>query len=628
MLREFIPVTIIFAAAFVLLFKRKLSARWKYLVLQTVTGGLLVLLLAIAWVAFSGLLEPAAGPKPVHVTLEQTRVPSLLQLMHKHPRATFYVAPAGQPQTFEVKGEVADRNTNLTVNVTAYIDTADMAAMLALTNVQVGFVHPSKARTAVSTVGYLAAYGAFIIGLVCLMVYVQSSAATGFRSRVFQKPDVRLADVAGIEEAKAEAMEVVQFLKNSKKLHALGGQLPRGILFVGSPGTGKTMLAKAIAAEANASFFNMSGSDFVELYAGVGARRVRKLFKKAMRHRPALIFIDEIDAIGGKRNDSQHEEHRQTINALLVAMDGFKDKTGIVVIGATNRVDDLDPALLRPGRFDRKVYLAKPDTSGRLAILKVHAKGKPIVAPEASLLALAISTFGMTGADLANLLNEAAITAVIRGVSEISPSELTYARDKVMYGRSRTMVENLAERRIIARHEAGHAVIHFTCKRLPPLYQVSILPRNQSLGSNMLLPNEDAHIQSKELLMEQLCMLMGGRAAESLCFDTITNGAAGDMSVARDITNAMVCEWGMGTEMYYEPKQPAAEAEINRILKEVLARAVELLKERSSGVEKIEQALLEREMLTGEEVRLLLEPQSPQNGQLPEAGSEKIALAA
>ncbi len=400
---------------------------------------------------------------------------------------------------------------------------------------------------------------------------------------------------------------MVQFLKNAKKLHALGGKLPRGILFVGAPGTGKTMLAKAIAAEADASFFNMSGSDFVELYAGVGARRVRKLFKKAMRNRPALIFIDELDAIGGKRNDNQHEESRQTINALLVAMDGFKDKTGVVVIGATNRLEDLDPALLRAGRFDRKVYLAKPDTSGRLAILKVHAKGKPIMTPEASLGALAISTFGMTGADLANLLNEAAITAVTRGLSEISPSELTYARDKVMYGRSRTMVENLEERRIIARHEAGHAVVHFTCKRLPPLYQVSILPRNQSLGSNMLLPDEDAHIQSKELLMEQLCMLMGGRAAENLCFDTITNGAAGDMSVARDITNAMVCEWGMGTEMYYEPKQPAAEAEINRILKEVLAKAGDLLKQHGAGVERIEQALLERETLTGEEVRRLLE---------------------
>jgi cell division protease FtsH len=611
MLPELITAIAIFAVALLLLFKSNWPARWKFLVQQTVTGGLIIWLLAFGWVAFSSLLEPAVGPRLVHTTMEQTRVLNLLQLIGKHPLATFYVAPAGQPQTFEVKGEIKDKNTNLTVNVTAYIDTADMATMLALTNVQVGFVHPSKARTTMSAMGTMLAYGAFLTGLVCLLVFVQSSAATGFHSRVFQKPDVKLADVAGIEEAKAEAMEVVQFLKNSKKLHALGGKLPRGILFVGASGTGKTMLAKAIAAEANASFFNMSGSDFIELYAGVGARRVRKLFKKAMRSRPALIFIDEIDAIGGKRNDRQHEESRQTINALLVAMDGFKDKTGVVVIGATNRVEDLDPALLRPGRFDRKVYLAKPDTSGRLAILKVHAKGKPITAPEESLGALAITTFGMTGAELANVLNEAAITAVTRGVSVITLSELTYARDKVMYGRSRTMVDNLDERRIIARHEAGHAVVHFTCKLLPPLYQVSILPRNQSLGSNMLLPKEDAHIQSKELLLEQLCMLMGGRAAESLCFDTITNGAAGDMSVARDIALAMVCEWGMGTEMYYEPKQPAAEAEINRILKEMLAKAVGLLKERSPGVARIEQALLEQETLTGEDVRLLLEPTTP-----------------
>ena len=364
MLPELIFAVTVFAVALVLLFKSNLPARWKYLVQQTMTGGLIIWLLAVGWVTFSSLLQPAVGPRPVRATLEQTRVLNLLQLMKKHSRATFYVAPAGQPQTFEVKGEVKDRNTNLTVNVTAYIDTADMATMLALTNVQVGFVHPSKARTTMSAMGMMVAYGAFLIGLVCLLAFVQSSAATGFRSRVFQKPEVKLADVAGIEEAKAEAIEVVQFLKNSEKLHALGGKLPRGILFVGAPGTGKTMLAKAIAAEANASFFNMSGSDFIELYAGVGARRVRKLFKKAMRNRPALIFIDEIDAIGGKRNDSQHEESRQTINSLLVAMDGFKDKTGVVVIGATNRAEDLDPALLRPGRFDRKVYLAKPDTSG------------------------------------------------------------------------------------------------------------------------------------------------------------------------------------------------------------------------------------------------------------------------
>jgi cell division protease FtsH len=239
MLPELVIAIIVFAAVFLLLFKSSLSARWKYLVQQTVTGGLIIWLLAIGWVAFSGLLEPAVGPRPVHTTMEQTRVLNLLQLVNRHPRTTFYIAPAGQPQTFEVKGEVQDRNTNLTVNVTAYIDATDMATMLALTNVQVGFVHPSTARATMSAVGSMVAYGAFLIGLVCLLVFVQSSAATGFRSRVYQKPDVRLADVAGIEEAKAEAMEVVQFLKNSKKLHALGGKLPRGILFVGAPGSGQ-----------------------------------------------------------------------------------------------------------------------------------------------------------------------------------------------------------------------------------------------------------------------------------------------------------------------------------------------------------------------------------------------------
>jgi len=224
MLRELFIAVIIFAAAFLLLFKSRLTSRWKFIVQQTVTGGLVIWLLAVGWVAFSGRLEPAVGPRQVHAMMEQTRVSNLLQLMNQHPRAAFYIAPAGQPQTFEVKGEVVDRNTNLTVNVTAYIDSADMATMLALTNVQVGFVHPSSARTTISAAGSMVAYGAFLIGLVCLMVYVQSSAASGFRSRVYQKPDVRLADVAGIEEAKAEAMEVVQFLKNAKKLHALGGK--------------------------------------------------------------------------------------------------------------------------------------------------------------------------------------------------------------------------------------------------------------------------------------------------------------------------------------------------------------------------------------------------------------------
>jgi len=610
MFTEFTIAIGIFLAVVLLLFRSRLRKRWRFLVQQTVDSVLLIWLLAVGWVAFYPQLMPVRGPKVVRATLEQTRVSNLLTLIAHHPRAKFYIAPAGQPQTFNITGEVGDRNTNLTVNVTAYVDAAIMESLLALTNVQVGFVHPTATQTALYAIGNAAAYGALVLGLVYLMMNAQKGLITGFRSRVYQRPDVRLADVAGIEEAKAEALEIVQFLKNSKKLQALGGQIPSGVLFVGPPGTGKTMLAKAIAAEADASFFNMSGSDFVELYAGVGASRVRKLFKKAVRNQPALIFIDEIDAIGGKRSGTQHEEHRQTINALLVCMDGFKNKTGVVVIGATNRVDDLDPALLRAGRFDRQVYLAKPDTSGRLAILKVHSKGKPVHEPEVTLGNLAISTFGMTGADLANLLNEAAITAVVRGVSEITMKELTYARDKVMYGRARTMVENLDERRVIARHEAGHAVIHSTCKLLPPLYQVSILPRNQSLGSNMLLPKEDAHIQSMAFLMEQLCMLMGGRAAESLCFDTITNGAAGDMSAARDLLKSMVCDWGMGTEMYYEPKQRAAEAEINRIMKEVLARAVAILKQHHAGVERIEQALLEKDTLSGAEIRQLLDSES------------------
>lgn len=450
-----------------------------------------------------------------------------------------------------------------------------------------------------------------IVGVVIGVVMYQRNIGRGKNARVKERPTVSFHDVAGIEEAKGEVSEVVDFLRDPKKYQRLGGRLPKGVLLIGPPGTGKTMLAKAIACEANAHFFSAHGSDFTEVFVGVGAKRVRQLFRQAAKHKPAIIFIDEIDSVGKNRKHDTHGEHQQTINALLAAMDGFDSSQGIVVVAATNRPEDLDEALLRPGRFDRKVYVPYPDMKGRRAILQAHAVGKPIADAQKALDVIAQTTPGMSGADLANLLNEAAIFSALQNATQISQTDLEAARDKVRYGQERkSMVLNQKEREMVAYHEAGHTIIHLQTPLMPPLYKVSIVPRGQALGATTLLPDEDQHLQSRQFLLEELLVLMGGRAAERTFYGDTTNGASGDLEVARKIARKMIHEWGMGEKLYYEPEQHDAETEINRLLETADHQAHELIQAHKENTEKLAKALLDRETLTKDEVLQLLTPAS------------------
>jgi cell division protease FtsH len=450
-----------------------------------------------------------------------------------------------------------------------------------------------------------------LVGVVIGVVLYQGNIGRGKNALVRERPTVSFRDVAGIEEAKSEVSEVVDFLRDPKKYQRLGGRLPKGVLLIGPPGTGKTMLAKAIACEANAHFFSVHGSDFTEVFVGVGAKRVRQLFRQAAKNKPAIIFIDEIDSVGKNRKLDTHSEHQQTINALLAAMDGFDSSQGIVVVAATNRPEDLDEALLRPGRFDRKVYVPYPDVKGRRAILQTHAEGKPIADSQQALDIIAQTTPGMSGADLANLLNEAAICSALQNATLISQTDLEAARDKVRYVKERkSMVLNPKERQMVAYHEAGHTIIHLKTQLMPPLYKVSIVPRGQALGATTLLPDEDQHLQSRQFLLEELLVLMGGRAAERTFYGATTNGASGDLEMARKIARKMIHEWGMGEKLYYEPDQRDAEAEINRLLETADREAHELIQAQKENTEKLAKVLLDRETLTKDEVLQLLTPTS------------------
>ena len=439
---------------------------------------------------------------------------------------------------------------------------------------------------------------------------------------------ITFEDVSGIEEAKNEVEEIIAFLKDPKKFTKLGGKIPKGVILIGSPGTGKTLLARAIAGEAGVPFFSISGSDFVEMFVGVGAARVRDLFTQGKKNAPCIIFIDEIDAVGRHRGaglGGGHDEREQTLNQLLVEMDGFESNEGVILVAATNRPDVLDPALLRPGRFDRQVVVPRPDVKGREAILKVHTKKTPL-GPSVELAVIARGTPGFSGADLSNVVNEAALLAARKDKNTVDMQDFDDAKDKVLMGvERRSMVISEEEKKNTAYHEAGHTLVAKLIPGTDPVHKVSIIPRGRALGMTMQLPIEDKHSYSRESLLNRIAVLMGGRAAEEIIFNTMTTGAGNDIERATDIARKMVCEWGMSTRLgpvsfgkkdeqvflgrdmathknYSEATAVEIDEEIRRIVDENYNRVIQLLNANVDILHRLSVELIEKENLSGEEV--------------------------
>ncbi len=447
-----------------------------------------------------------------------------------------------------------------------------------------------------------------------------------------EKRKTTFDDVAGADEEKEELAEIVEFLKNPARFDALGARIPKGVLLVGPPGTGKTLLARAVAGEANVPFFSISGSDFVEMYVGVGASRVRDLFDQAKKNSPSIIFIDEIDAVGRHRGAGMgggHDEREQTLNQLLVEMDGFGANEGVIVIAATNRPDILDPALLRPGRFDRQVTVNYPDTKGRVAILKVHAKGKPI-APDVDFESIAHATVGFTGADLENLLNEAALLAARTGKKAITMAEIDEAALKVEVGSEKKSHKmNEKAKRLTAYHEAGHAVSNFYLDHVDPVHQISIIPRGMAGGYTLHRPTEDKNYTSKNEMLDSLVGLLGGRVAEALVIGDVSTGASNDIERATEIARSMVTKYGMSDKLgpiafgdqsnevflgkdfnhvrnYSESVASQIDEEIERIVKDAYSRTKEILSEHIDKLHAVAQALLKEEKIDGKEFEAIM----------------------
>jgi len=501
---------------------------------------------------------------------------------------------------------------------------------------------PHEANTFwVGMLSYLLIF--FLFGLFIWFVFIRQIRMAGKGALSFGKSRARLMtkeknkvtfkDVAGIDEAIEEVAELVEFLKDPKKFQRLGGRIPKGVLMVGPPGTGKTLLARAIAGEADAAFFSISGSDFVEMFVGVGASRVRDMFEQARKHTPCLVFIDEIDAVGRSRGHGLgggNDEREQTLNALLVEMDGFDTREGIIVIAATNRPDVLDPALLRPGRFDRQVVVNLPDVRGREAILKVHAKNVKLD-PSVDLSVIARSTPGYSGAELANLLNEAALLAARLGKKAVTMAELEEARDKVRWGRERrSLAMTDEEKRCTAWHEAGHALANVLLEHTHPLHKVTIIPRGQSLGSTMSLPKDDMFNRRRNEMLDMITVMMAGRIAEKIVSGDISTGAAGDIQQATNLARAMVTQWGMSdrlgmvqygnddeyiflgrdftrTKSYSEQTAREIDDEIRRIIDECYKRAEQLINNNRDKLEVLANALLDYETLDGDQVREIVQ---------------------
>ena len=495
-------------------------------------------------------------------------------------------------------------------------------------------------------VTFLLSWGPFILFLGLWFFLMRQMQVGGNRALSFGKSRARMlteekkkitfADVAGVDEAKQEVVEIIEFLKDPQKFQKLGGRIPKGVLIVGPPGTGKTLLAKAIAGEAGVPFFSISGSDFVEMFVGVGASRVRDLFEQGKKHAPCIIFIDEIDAVGRLRGaglGGGHDEREQTLNQLLVEMDGFDTTEGVILIAATNRPDVLDPALLRPGRFDRQVVVNRPDVRGRAEILNVHTKKVPI-SSDVDMEQIARGTPGFSGADLENLVNEAALWAARLDKKSVDQIDFENAKDKVLMGVERkSMVLSEEEKRTTAFHEAGHALMAILLPGTDPVHKVTIIPRGRALGLTMQLPIDDKHSYSKEFLYNTLSILFGGRVAEELIFKSVTTGAGNDIERATELARKMVCEWGMSEKLgpltfgkkdeevflgrdfgskrdFSDQVALEIDKEVKRLVVESYERTTRMLTEHIHTLRAIAEALLEKEVLDGVEIGQIVQQTS------------------
>ncbi|MFQ5579221.1 MAG: ATP-dependent zinc metalloprotease FtsH [Nitrospiria bacterium] len=522
-------------------------------------------------------------------------------------------------------------------------DFPDLVTMLRKENVRIAAKPPELPPWYMT---FLMTWGPFILFIGLWVFFMRQMQMGGNKAMSFgksrahllseEKKKITFADVAGIEEAKAEVEEIIEFLKDPPKFQKLGGRIPKGVLIIGPPGTGKTLLAKAIAGEAGAPFFSISGSDFVEMFVGVGASRVRDLFEQGKKHAPCIIFIDEIDAVGRHRGaglGGGHDEREQTLNQLLVEMDGFETTEGVILIAATNRPDVLDPALLRPGRFDRQITVGRPDLRGRFEILKVHTRKIPID-KDVELKLIARGTPGFAGADLENLVNEAALLAARQNKKTVEMVDIEAAKDKVLMGVERkSMSLSEDEKKTTAYHEAGHTLVAKLLPGTDPIHKVTIIPRGRALGVTMQLPTDDRHNYHKEFLYNNIAIMMGGRVAEELVLKHITTGAGNDIERATDLARKMVCEWGMSEKMgpltfgkkeqeiflgreisqhrdFSEDTAIAIDKEVKRLITENYERAKDLISKNMKTLKALAEALLEKESLDAKEIDMIVHPSS------------------
>ncbi len=539
-------------------------------------------------------------------------------------------------QSTDVRGK--DRNDKAVFHTTIPQNDPDLIKALRDkgVNINVKDVSAGSWPTWLLNLSPLILFGALWFIMIRQMQTGGSKALSFGKSRArllsMQQKKVTFKDVAGVDEAKEELREIIEFLREAQKFQKLGGRIPKGVLLVGPPGTGKTLLARAVAGEANVPFFSISGSDFVEMFVGVGASRVRDLFEQGKKNAPCIIFIDEIDAVGRHRGaglGGGHDEREQTLNQLLVEMDGFESNEGVILIAATNRPDVLDPALLRPGRFDRRVVVARPDVRGREEILRVHTRKIPLN-DDVDLSVLARGTPGFSGADLANLVNEAALNAARQNRKTVTMYDFELAKDKVLMGAERkSMILSEEEKRMTAYHEAGHALVAAMMKHSDPLHKVTIIPRGMALGVTMQLPLDDKHTYSRDYLETRIAIMMGGRVAEELFLEQMTTGAGNDIEQASDLARKMVCEWGMsdlgpitfgkkeeqiflGREIaqhrdFSEATAVKIDQEVRRLVDAGYNSAKAVLDSNRDKLEALAKALLEREVLDANEIKMIVE---------------------